>query len=227
MANTHEHLEHAEHAGHPLDPFDKRVAVSVAVVAAVLAGLSMLGHRKHNEVLQLQGDANRKTTEASILHTRATDKWGEYQAVNIRDHGYEFAGKLAKKVAADTPALASTLRDATAHADAQHKKYDERLPGLKNEAEKLGHDGEAKIGESLDKIEASHHAHHQADRLDFAHLGAELGIVLCSLALLTKRKVFWFAGVLAAVLAVGTGASAYLLPNDPHVSSHAPTGNGH
>src|SRR5690349_7982327 len=71
MSNAHEHLEHAEHAGHAADPFDRRVAVSVAVVAALLAGISMLGHRKHNEVLQLQGDANRLTTQASILHTQA------------------------------------------------------------------------------------------------------------------------------------------------------------
>src|SRR6476619_8307578 len=98
MSNAHEHIEHAEHAEHAHDPFDKRVAVSVAVVAVVLAGISMLGHRKHNEVLQLQGDANRLTTEASILHTQATDKWGEYQAVNIRDHGYEFAGQLLKEI---------------------------------------------------------------------------------------------------------------------------------
>ena len=62
MANAHEHLEHAEHAEHAHEPFDKRVAVSVAIVAAVLAGISMLGHRKHNEVLQL-------TTEANIHHT--------------------------------------------------------------------------------------------------------------------------------------------------------------
>lgn len=104
MANTHEHLEHAEHAEHhAASPFDRRVAVSVAVVAAILAGISMLGHRKHNEVLQLQGDANRLTTEASILHTQATDKWGEYQAVNIRDHGYEFTGKLLKEVSTAKP----------------------------------------------------------------------------------------------------------------------------
>src|SRR4029078_1791683 len=97
MANTHEHLEHAEHAGHHAsDPFNQRVAVSVAIVAAILAGLSMLGHRKHNEVIQLQGEANRLTTEAGILHTQATDKWGEYQAVNIRDHNYEFTSNLLK-----------------------------------------------------------------------------------------------------------------------------------
>ena len=110
---AHEHLEHAEHAGHAADPFDRRVAVSVAVVAALLAGISMLGHRKHNEVLQLQGDANRLTTQASILHTQATDKWGEYQAVNVRDHGYEFSGKLLGEISSAKPESAPRCRSSS------------------------------------------------------------------------------------------------------------------
>src|SRR3954447_12947637 len=112
MEGAHEHLEHAEHAGHAHDPFDKRVAVSVAIVAAVLAGISMLGHRKHNEVLQLQGDSNRRQTEANIYHTKATDAWGEYQAVNIRDHGYDFTGSLLSEVSKNDPKLAPALKPA-------------------------------------------------------------------------------------------------------------------
>lgn len=224
MANMHEHLEHAEHAGHhSADPFDRRVAVSVAVVAALLAGISMLGHRKHNEVLQLQGDANRLTSEASIYHTQATDKWGEYQAVNVRDHGYEFTGKLLKEVASAKPDLAPSLKKSIDRADEQHGKYDRRLPGLKAEAEKLGHSGEDKQKTSLAKMDEAHYSHEQANRLDFGHLGAEIGIVLCSLALLTKRKIFWFTGLLAALVAIGLVASAYSLPHHPHDSSASDT----
>ena len=216
MGNTHEHIEHAEHAEHHAsDPFNQRVAVSVAVVAALLAGLSMMGHRKHNEVLQLQGETNRLTTEASILHTQATDKWGEYQAVNVRDHGYETTSKLLKDVAAAEPKYAAAFKDTVEKADAQHAKYDKRLPGLKKEAEGLGHAGEDKQKASLQKMDDAHHAHHQADRLDLAHLGAEIGIVLCSLALLTKRKLFWFAGLGAAVVAVALATSAYTMAHHP------------
>jgi hypothetical protein len=216
MSNAHEHLEHAEHAGHAADPFDRRVAVSVAVVAALLAGISMLGHRKHNEVLQLQGDANRLTTQASILHTQATDKWGEYQAVNVRDHGYEFSGKLLGEISSAKPELAPALKKSIDRANDQHGKYDKRLPSLKTEAEKLGHNGEEKQKESLKKMDDAHYSHEQANRLDFAHLGAEIGIVLCSLALLTKRKLFWLTGLLAAVLAIGLVASAYTIPHHEH-----------
>jgi len=227
MANTHEHLEHAEHAGHhAADPFDRRVAVSVALVAALLAGISMLGHRKHNEVLELQGDANRLTTEASILHTQATDKWGEYQAVNIRDHGYEYTGKLLKEVSDSQPGLAPALKKSVEKAEEQHGKYKTRLPGLQEDAKKLGQSGEDKQHASLKKMDDSHYAHAQANRLDFAHLGAEIGIVLCSLALLTKRKVFWLTGLLAAVIAIGLVVTAYTLPHHPH-EPPASSSHGH
>jgi len=221
MSNAHEHLEHVEHAGHAADPFDKRVAVSVAIVAALLAGISMLGHRKHNEVLQIQGDSNRLTTEASILHTQATDKWGEYQAVNVRDHGYEFAGELLKDLSSAKQDLAPALKQSMERAADQHRKYEQRLPTLKGEAEKLSHTGEDKQTSSLRKMDEAHHAHEQANRLDFAHLGAEIGIVLCSLALLTKRKVFWFTGVLAAIVAIGLVVSAYAIPHHEHVPSRS------
>ena len=203
MANTHEHLEYAEHAEHAAhNPFDKRVAVSVAIVAAVLAGISMLGHRKHNEVLQL-------TTEANINHTQATDTWGEYQAVNIRDHGYDFTRGILKEVSKAEPKYGPGLKPYIDKADEQHKKYEKRLPKLKGDAEGL-------VNKAKDRLEESHHAHHQADRLDYGHLGAEIGIVLCSLALLTKRKVFWLAGLASTVLAIALVASAFTLPHDSH-----------
>lgn len=224
MASPHEHLEHAEHNAHAHDPFDKRVAVSVAVVAALLAGISMLGHRKHNEVLQLQGDSNRLQTEASILHTQATDKWGEYQAVNIRDHAYEFSGSILKEMAANEPKLAKGFQPIIKKAADQHGKYKERLPNLKGEAEQLAKTAEEQQRESLKKLDESHHSHHQADRLDFAHLGAEIGIVLCSLTLLTKRKMFWLAGVVAAALAISLTISAYLIPHDDKHASETHSG---
>ena len=216
MANTHEYLEHAEHDGHHADnPFDRRVAVSVAVVAAVLAGLSMLGHRKHNEVLQLLGEANRLTAEAGIGNTQASNAWAEYQAVNVRDHGYEFTGDLLRRLGEAKPEFAPVVRDAADKAAGQHARYEKRLPELKARAEQLTGDGEARQRAAIGKMDAARHAHDQADRLDVAHLAAEIGIVLCSLALLTRRKAFWFVGVAAAALAMGLAGSAYVIPDHP------------
>ena len=229
MSSPHEHIEHAEHAEHASQPFDKRVAVSVAIVAAVLAGISMLGHRKHNEVLQLQGDANRLTTDASIIqtkanidHTHATDQWGFYQAKNIRQQMYT-ANLGLMDVAARDPAKGQAAEGLRKQMQGQVDKYKLELPAMMEDAKKLTENGETKQKDALKqqadakvKLAASHHAHRQADRLDYGHLGAELGIVLCSLALLTKKKVFWFVGLGSTVLALALVVSAFTLPHDAH-----------
>src|SRR5215813_2921968 len=106
MSNTHEHLEHAEHAEHNAsDPFNQRVAVSMAIVAAILAAISMVGHRTHNEVLQLQGDsnrllgdvnrvlgeANRIGTEAATAETEKSNLFAWYQSKRQRQAQLEIA----------------------------------------------------------------------------------------------------------------------------------------
>jgi hypothetical protein len=46
----------------------------------------------------------------------------------------------------------------------------------------------------------SEHIHHIGDRYDLGELGVEIGLVLCSIAVLTKRAGFWYAGMGAAGL---------------------------
>jgi Domain of unknown function (DUF4337) len=54
---------------------DKRIGLTMAIVAVLLAVSTMLGHRMH--------------TESVLLQNRATDQWAYYQAKNIRAHMYE------------------------------------------------------------------------------------------------------------------------------------------
>ena len=86
-----QHIEHAEHAAHAShDEFNKRVTMSIAMVAAVLACVTMLGHRAHNETLILQGDALRIQGEALQFQTLATresanagKQWQYYGTKNL------------------------------------------------------------------------------------------------------------------------------------------------
>src|SRR5438105_8366505 len=79
---TEHHLEHATHGhGHAAHGFEKKVAMTIAIIAAILAGTTSLSHRGHTEVLRLQTEANVKTT-------RESDAWAYYQAKNIRKHYY-------------------------------------------------------------------------------------------------------------------------------------------
>lgn len=92
----HELHEHAEHAReHPdLAP----VTLTMAVLAVLVAAVSLLGHRTH--------------TEEIILQNKVTDQWSYYQAKNIRLHTDELFADLAGIV---------TSKDAEAAAKLQEK----------------------------------------------------------------------------------------------------------
>src|SRR5438067_12936493 len=78
-----QHLEHAEHAAHAsTDSFNRKVTMSIAIVAAVLACVTMLGHRAHNDTLRLQGEALDLQTRASIKSTDTANQWSYYQNKN-------------------------------------------------------------------------------------------------------------------------------------------------
>ncbi len=84
--SPHEEAEHAAH--HASDPFDKRVAMSMVVIAAILAAVKVLGHRTHNETLQYQIKAN-------VAHTQESDQWNFFQAKKMREVLAELRAALA------------------------------------------------------------------------------------------------------------------------------------
>jgi hypothetical protein len=59
------------------DPFDKRVAVTMAIMAAALAVVSVMGHTA--------------TTEEIVDQAKASDQWAYYQAKSIRRYESEIA----------------------------------------------------------------------------------------------------------------------------------------
>jgi hypothetical protein len=177
-----EHAEHAAHASHNL--FDTRVTISIAAIAAVLACVAMLGHRAHNRTLQLQNDAGRESTEAA-------NKWAYYQTKNLMN----FEAKLLldqMKVFAAREGSQAEAEAVRAHYQAIVDKYDKKLPKIEEEASQIAASGEKHAVES-------EHAHTWANRFDFGELGLQLAVVLCSLAILTKRRGFWYAGLLSAL----------------------------
>lgn len=217
--SAHEHLEHAEH--HASDPFDKRVAVTMAIIAALIAGIAMVGHRTHNEVLQLQGDANRIGTDAAAAEVEKSNYFAWYQSKKQRQNFLEvIAAETSLLVPADKKEAADKQ---VAEWRAKAKDYDkpdpERHESLPELIEKGNH-ADKKAHELRDKAKnlthEAEHIHHQADRLDIAHLLAELGLVLCSVTILTKRKGWWFAGIVAAVVSLGAVGSMFFIPHDSH-----------
>lgn len=205
-----EHLEHQQHAAH--DPFDKRVAMTMALVAACLATMTMLGHRAHNETIRHRIEAGDRRTQAGDKRTQAANQWAYYQAKNIRRHSYQ-QNMVLLDVLPKQPGAQVTAQVEKARADWQKQldEYKVELPRHMADAQKL--DGEAVQLEkdSLESLKLSEHYHHLGTDLDIAELGVELSLVLCSLAVLTKRGAFWYAGILAGSIGVVFGAVRLVL----------------
>jgi hypothetical protein len=227
MDNTSDHLEHIEHAQHAAHAsrFDRFVAMSMAVIAALLAAVTMLSHRAHNETLRFQGEANRLQSEANILHTQAADQWAFYQAKNIRRHEYLALANLLKVTAPlvgkekehdkQIQAWEGKAKEYEGEADkneiATEDNEKKSLKVIRKEAENLEAEAKQKRAEATEKLAESKHEHHRGLWLDVAELGVELGLVLCSLAVLTKRPAFWYSGLTAAGIGVLLAAFAFLM----------------
>lgn len=225
MANTHEHLEHAEHAAHhALDPFNQRVAVSMAIVAAILAAITMIGHRTHNKVLQLLGDSNQLRTEAATAEVEKSNLFAWYQAKRQRQAVYLTSIAMTDVLAVRDDAKAkAAVADWKKRADEYNDAKDlDSLPNIQTRGTAAGKKAEELTARAAKVRDEAEHVHHMADRFDVAHLAAEIGLVLCSIALLTKKRAYWFLGILAAVAALALVGSGYALPHhhEPKTEAH-------
>jgi Domain of unknown function (DUF4337) len=188
---TEHHVEEAEHAQHAAhNPFDRRVALSMAIVAAALASVTLLSHRSHNEV--------------TVMKTEESDAWNYYQAKKNRGYMYAADAELLEALSKEAPngeAGGKTEKLIKKWQDTE-KRYDTDAEKLQEEAKKLQHEG--------------HITHLSSNFFDLGELGIELALVLCSVALLAKRKEFWLIGIsvgaLGFVVAMGGFFVEQLLP---------------
>ncbi len=198
-----------EQAEHRLDPFDRRVAMTMAIIAAVLACVTMLSHRAHDDSLSLLAEANRLTTAANIHHTEASDQWGYYQAKNNRSSQLE-ASLALLSVLGKAPGADSRAAETVKTWGGEIRKYREsELPALKIKAEALDKRGHELEFESEGKTTESYQARRRGDRLDLAELAIELALVLCSIAVLTKLPSFWYGGIGSGVVGAIIAISAF------------------
>jgi hypothetical protein len=114
----HELQEHAEHAKH--DPSLAPVTLTMAVLAVLVATVSLLGHRT--------------STEEVILQNKATDQWAYYQAKNIRRHNNELFADLASVIASTNAEAASKLQE---KYRAEAERYREEQKELDAKAHEL------------------------------------------------------------------------------------------
>jgi uncharacterized protein YeeX (DUF496 family) len=187
MSHGPEHqIEHAEHAAHAVhDAFNRKVTISIAGIAAFLACVTMLGHRAHNETLQLQNEAGRMATEA-------TDAWNYYQTKNIRS--------FQAQIMLNQMLIFAVKEGSASDIEKVHKKYQDEVDKYAVKLPQLQKDAETLVEKGKEYAEQSHVAHARADRFDYGELGLQLGVVLCSLAILTRSRSFLYCGLVAALV---------------------------
>jgi hypothetical protein len=149
--------EHAEHGseGHGL----AAVTMSMAILAVLVAAVTLLGHRAHTEEIV-------KTTEKA-------DQYAYYEAKKNLGRSYEvFVDELS----------VLPLQDAK-HADELKEKY-----------------SKAKEAEAEVNL-----AQKRADQFDLAEVLLECALVISSITLLTKNKIFWYMGLVLGLAGIACG----------------------
>jgi Domain of unknown function (DUF4337) len=112
---VHEGIEHARH-----DPDKVPVAFTMAVLAVVVATVSLAGHRAH--------------TEEILAQTRVTDQWAYYQAKTIRRHSDQMFVDMNSFFVSKDPAGSAELKE---KYGAEAERYGKEQKDLEAEARKL------------------------------------------------------------------------------------------
>lgn len=179
---AHEHAEHAEHAAHEHDPFISQVSITVAVLAVLAAAVGSL------ETVEA-GGAITSSSEAVLAQDKATDTWDEYQADSLKKHIYG--------IAADAGGA-----KAQKYADTAKEQGDKQVEVKKRAAEQEG---------ERDKLLAESRQHeHRHHWLTAAATLLEIGIAICTVAIITHKRSFWLGSLALAAGGLALFGVAYL-----------------
>jgi hypothetical protein len=136
---------------------------------------------------------HRAHTEELLLQSQATDQWAYYQAKNIRLHEMQTMIDLLNVVTTQDKEKTELLWE-------KYQKEVERYDSDKNDIAEKAKDHE----HERDILRA------KADRFDAGEGILEIALVICSLTLLTDKKLFWYAAMLIGVIGVVVSLGGFL-----------------
>ncbi len=110
--------EHAKRAAH--DPSLAPVSLTMAILAVLVAVVSLLGHRAH--------------TEEVVMQNKVSDQWAYYQAKNIRRHSDELFADFASIMVSTDTQKAAQLRE---KYQKEANRYRDEQKDIDAEAKKL------------------------------------------------------------------------------------------
>jgi hypothetical protein len=163
--------EPEHHEGRQEYRYTLPVSLTVSILAVLVAGATLLGHRAHTEEL--------------LRQSQATDQWAYYQAKNIRLHEMQGIVDL----------LAALGTQETKQTAAVREKYVKEVARYEGDKDDIGEKAK-ELEKERDLISR------RADRFDGGEALLEVGLVICSITLWTRRRVYWIGGVLVGLLGV-------------------------
>ena len=179
---AHEHTEHAEHAAHESDPFIGRVSITIAILAVLAAAAGSF------ETVEA-GGAIVAASEAVLRQDQATDNWGFANSKAVRKNLYAIAID-------QNPAKTDVYEKAEKKAEGDEEKAHEKAVEFEKDRDKM-----------LAESQRHEHRHHW---LTGAATLLEVGIAISTVAIITKKRLFWFGAMLLGVTGAAIFGYAYL-----------------
>ncbi len=137
---------------------------------------------------------HRTHTEAVLDQNKATDQWNEYQAHKIRANDTALATDLLSVVTISDKNAAAKIEKS--YADHQAKWADQ----TKDDKEKAD-----ALETKVEQAEA------RANRFDLAEALLEIGLVITSVTLLTRSRVYWYLGIVFSIAGIVSALSVLTL----------------
>ncbi len=137
---------------------------------------------------------HRAATEELILQTEASDQWSLFQAKNIRSREMQSVADILATLSSADKEKAQALGE---KYQKEGERYDKEKEETAEEAKKLEAERDAAGG--------------REDRYDAGEVILEIALIICSLTLLTKKRVFWISGIALGLVGLVVTVSGLLL----------------
>jgi hypothetical protein len=137
---------------------------------------------------------HRSHTEELLTQNRATDQWAYYQAKNIRLHNYDMGLDML-------PLIEFKDKEQAGKVQEKYKAQVDRYTKEQADIEEKAKDFE---GESA-------RAQRKADRFDMGEVFLEIALVISSLALLSRKRIFWFLGIISGAAGLAIAATGLMM----------------
>jgi len=168
--------------------FTKRVALTTAIFAVILAITSLGGNNAMKEML--------------LAQQQSSDQWAFYQSKVMREHLYklqkfQFETNLLEKKKSMSPDMVQHYTDAIKNMDEEESRYRKEKKAIETEAKRLETDRD--VNKNKDPY------------FDYAEVLIQISIVLASISILAGSHQIFYAAVFSAFCGSLLSLNGFLL----------------